>query len=243
MDTNTKNTKYYYNGDIMEEIIKQDDTHHIKISYHINNRLNEISYYENKKLHNIDDKPAYIRLDLEGNILIKIYYKEGYCHRDNGEPAFIKYTPKGKIREIKYYYEGKIGYSPTIKNDVDPTHITYYKNSTSVKCIYYKSDKYNTYPFQNPNIPMNVIVDSYLMHRTGDKPGLIKYYKSGELQMEVYFNKGKLHRYEGFARIVYDKNGNILTANKFIDGREITKVNEQISYVKNWSKMFSSRID
>lgn len=239
MDDNTKNTKYYYNGDVMEEIIKQGNAHHIKISYHINNRINEVSYYENKKLHNTDDKPAYIRLDLEGNIVIKIYYKHGVCHRDNDEPAFIKYTSKGYIKELKYYHEGKLGFSNTTSFR-NPTHIEYYKNSSSIKCIRYKSSEYSTYPFYNSNLPMNIMVDNCLIHRSGNKPGFIKYYKTGEIQIETYFNRGKVHRYEGYARIMYDKLGNILLANKYIDGREVLQSNDD--YIKNWSKMFSKQI-
>lgn len=230
--------KYYHNGNIMEEYIDRT-----KITYHTGHRLNEVVHHnESKQIHGPDNKPGYLKFDLSGNMIFKIYYKNGKCHRDNDKPAFIKYTYNAGIRyikEIKYYILGEI----KRPND-EPTHLIYYKNSDNIKYAKYKCSLYYNYSCWNSNNPINIMVDNYLIHRKSyyegshrvDKPGLIMYNKDGTIRFEIYYNKGKIHRYEGYAKILHIKDGYNL---KFINNKMITDKN---SYINEWSKMFASNL-
>lgn len=227
-------TKYYHNGDIKQKTLIRDDIT-IEIRYSIRNKIDEVRYYKDNKLHNNNSKAAYFKFDTSGNIIIKIYYLNGKCHRDNDLPAYIKYGPTGFVKEKKYFIHGEIR-----RLDSDqPTHLVYHKNSEKIKYEKYKSHLYFTFSVSNPNLPMNISVDNNLLHRSNNKPALTKYYKSGNIHIEIYYNKGKIHNYTDYAKIIYDKDGNIKSADKVIDNR---LSNTNPDYIKNWSKMFARNI-
>jgi hypothetical protein len=229
------NTKTYYpNGDIATEIYEIDNIT-IQLTYHTKHKVHEILFNKNKKLHRDDDLPAYIKLDLHGDLICKIYYKDGKCHRDNNKPAYIKYY-NGRRIELKYYINGNIQ-----RTDNKPTYIKYYKsNPNIIKCTKYKSYLYQKFHYFNPNLPMNIIIDNNLIHsptNLGIKPGMIKYNIDGTVHMELYFSRGKIHRYDGPAKILYIKDKKYKYY--FIDGRLIENRKE---YITNWSKMFLNNI-
>lgn len=255
--------KYYHNGDIMEEYIDL-----IKVTYYLGHRINEVIYFnEHNRMHREDDKPAYLKFDQAGNIVIKIYYLEGKCHRDNDKPAFIKYQYilvssnnfrhnnklnnklenkfkryKKYTKELKYFIHGNI-----MRIRDEPTHIIYYKGSSQIKYAKYKSHLYATYSCFNHNLPMNIIVDNYLIHRSpkcngegalATEPGLIKYNRDGSICLEIYYHKGKIHRWEGPAKIMYSKN----------QPHELNFINNKLvlddqDRIKQWIKMFASNLN
>jgi len=259
--------KYYPNGDVSEECINTENSI-IKIIYYINHRINEVMHFSanqnnngnqnSNKLHREDDKPAYMKFNLEGLLLIKIYYINGKCHRDNNKPAFLRYsyiesrhnildTKKSRfIKEAKFFINGNFG-----RTDNEPTHLIYYSKSNQVEYAKYKSALYFTYSCFNHNLPINIIVDNNLLHsptfivENNDtnkitKPALIKYDKKGNVMLEIYYHKGKIHRYDGPAKIMYLSDGTIIEELRFINDKLVTTKND---WVKNWGKMFSSNLN
>lgn len=235
------NIKYYGNGDVYEENIETEEGI-VKITYHLKHKMNEIIYTRDNRYHRDNDKPAYLKFDLNGNIMIKIYYTHGKCNRANNKPAYIKYQHKC-IFEVKYYMNGNI-----MRTDGGPTHIIYYKKSLQPECIKYKSHLYFKYASHNSNLPMNIIVDNYLIHSptyidpNGNlvmKPGMIRYNKDGTINIELYFHKGKIHRYPeiGPAKILYLPE--LVLKSFFVNDRIIENKED---WIKNWSKMFASNI-
>jgi len=256
--------KYYPNGDILEEYLT-NESNLIKITYYQNHRINEVIYLNNNKLHRDDNKPAYIKFNLDGLLLIKIYYKNGRCHRDNNEPAFLKYSyiekryhqihnkPSRFVKESKYFINGNFG-----RTDNGPTHLIYYSKSHQIEYAKYKSSLYFTYSCFNNNLPMNIIVDNNLLHsplitkpesgesNESDKsdkmyiPALIKYDKNGKLLLEIYYHKGKIHKYDGPAKIVYAPDGSILEELRFINDKLVITKHD---HIKNWGKMFAKNLN
>ena len=85
-----------------------------------NGNVIEKSYYTNGKLHRFN-KPAFIKY-WKDKILCERYYAYGKLHRENG-PAEILYTIDGYIRERNYYFnDEKIDYSESVIRYNDRLH-------------------------------------------------------------------------------------------------------------------------
>lgn len=234
--------KYYFNGDIMEEFVGSN----IKVTYYPKRRINAVIHFdEYNRMHRDDDKPAYLKFNQEGKLIIKIYYISGKCHRDNDKAAYIKYQyvrDKRFVKEKKYYIQGNI-----MRKGDKPTHLIYHKSSTQVKYDKYKNYSYFNYACFNTNSPMNIIIDNYLIHRPStfdsngcrvSKPGLIKYRRDGSVCLEIYYHKGKIHRYpgEGFAKIQYSPQQSL----HFVNNKLIL---DNQDCIKQWVSMFVSNLN
>jgi antitoxin component YwqK of YwqJK toxin-antitoxin module len=77
------------------------------IGYNKNGNIEFEEYCINGQKHRDNDKPAKIRYYENGNIESKHYYINGQTHRDNDKPAIIYYNENGNIKEKGYLVNGQ----------------------------------------------------------------------------------------------------------------------------------------
>ncbi len=64
--------------------------------------------------------------------------------------------------------------------------------------------------------------------------------KNGKLLLEIYYHKGKIHKYDGPAKIVYAPDGSILEELRFINDKLVITKHD---HIKNWGKMFAKNLN
>ena len=103
----------------------------IDITYNDEGQM-EIKYYENGKLHNDYDLPAWETYYSNGQIKFKSWHKNGVLHRDGVLPAVLTYYESGKKMSMMWCVDGERS-----RENGLPAYVEYYENGQEKDQIWY----------------------------------------------------------------------------------------------------------
>ena len=174
-----------------KRLIKYRPRHRIERYPEVSVLANE-QWLLDKKLHNEDDKPAFIEYEKArpGVVVAQYWYRHGKLHRDGDLPAYIRGT------DCTWFTDGEI------HRDGDlPAHV-----SLSGKQWYRNGDRH-----RDGDLPAIVYDNGHcewykngLLHRDGDQPALVDI----NTPKEEWYKNGKLHR-SGDKPAVVNGNGSM----------------------------------
>lgn len=179
----------YYHNDELKSYTLLSGKKRIYVLFDEYQKLNEISYYEDKKL-NRKNGPADILFFSNGMIEYMEYYNEGKYHREDG-PAIVAFFENGNLDFKEYFINGKQ------HRESGPAHVRYH-NCGVIGREYYMING--------------------IKHRENG-PAAIRYDERGNKVFEEYYNEGKVHREDGPATIFYGINGKPINSNYSINGQ------------------------
>jgi antitoxin component YwqK of YwqJK toxin-antitoxin module len=191
------------------------------------------------KYNSINDQPAYITFDSNGNKLFEAWYRSDHFHRKKNLPSWIKYNLDGS-KEVRYYYLDELDIEAnyyiiiydSLGNIVKQSNKTYHEehyyldnklskiyqyynlnNNYSCK-IYYQNGKLNYkihYRINNTCYFQEWYHEDKLHRNTPDNlPAYIEYNVNNNIIIKKWYDNGKLHNYNDKpAYISYHDNGQI----------------------------------
>jgi hypothetical protein len=201
------------------------------------------------ELESYNDEPALIQHDNScKNICKNYWYKSGQLHREGNLPAEIHYCiwpyEVPHINSEFWYING----NPSREDKTLPTSIYYscprfrrdklYPSQISckefetkdntfkyIRRIYYEYSIYNkllreTHSLTKTKIEDHLDCNTYFDREHGDElPAEIIYYSNGQLQKQIWYKDGKIHRVNKPAVIYYNKAGEIEYQKYFDHGK------------------------
>ena len=238
---------YYPNGKIkLERWIKNGLSHNDNgpafKSYYENGKVCEVWYYLNDKRHRIDG-PANIEYFSNGKIHHEVFYLNDNVHNING-PAVVDYSSNGNIIRKNWYVEGRMG-NPSN----GPQEEKYFSNKKLKGVFYSKTENrpsITRFYYSNGNLKEDSICKNNIIHKIryykNEKisfekyeifipnigtiiagPHQVSYHTNGQIQQQKWLKNDMVHRLDGPAVIMYDKQGKITRQLFYIDSEKISK--------------------
>lgn len=151
----------------------------------------------------------------DGSLMFK-YKENGVLHR-MGNPAVIVLNKEGNVILIQYYQHGKMYRDP----NEGPVSMSFYKTGKPC-CLGYHYDNRFVGIVHISWYPNGVIsCNNFRICKHHYKNEY--FYKTGQLRKREYIKKIKgksvLHRKHGPALRMYDKNGNIIIKERWLNGK------------------------
>jgi len=167
------------------------------------NIIVEIWYIEDQ-IHRNEDQPSHISRDSSGNIVLKAWHQHGLLHRDNDLPAFVQKIGHHTI--LIYHQQGK-----RHRDNDRPAYQKFDMYGNIIVGIWYIEGQIH----RNEDLPTLFVRDSSgnivtkawhqhgLLHRDNDLPAFIK--KTEHKAVVSWYRQGKYHRLNGLPAVrVYD---------------------------------------
>lgn len=205
--------KYYRDGSVMlkkKYLNGQLDGPNAIVKYYPNKKVKlEVSYRDGE----LDGSPAVVAYDKNGKKKYEKWYRNNRLHNYPKRPAVIFYNTKKNAAS---------SWSPLLK-----TKEEYYTEGVLMQEVWYENenrisrkDAPARIRYYRGEIDSEEWYENGEPHRENNEPAKTYYLSPDKIISQEWYKHGKRHRLHGPAKVVYDRNQNVIEERYFFNGNE-----------------------